>query len=245
MVIIDSETQFLNGPSSRGHELKQLVKVGLQMLKGFRKLHFIGPCITVFGSARFDENHSYYHKARIVGQRIAKMGFTTMTGGGPGIMEAANRGAKESGGYSVGCTIELPKEQGGNPYMDESVHFDFFFLRKLLMLKYSYAFIVMPGGFGTLDELFETVTLIQTKVLKSFPIVVMGKEYYKTITEMIEKMNNEETISEIDMELVLFTDSVDDAMQHIRKFVLENYLIEQKIKSPFWWLGERNKQKKL
>lgn len=235
---IDSSTQFLEGPSSRGHELKQLFKVCFQMMKGFRKLHFVGPCIAVFGSARLDEDHPYYKKARLLGQHIARMGFTTMTGGGPGIMEAANRGAKEAGGYSVGCTIELPMEQKDNPFMDTSVHFDYFFVRKLLMLKYSYAFIVMPGGYGTLDELFETVTLIQTKVLRNFPVVVIGKEFYTTIMEMIDKMHKAETISELDMELLLFTDSIDEAMIHIETYMSENYNIKSKSKKPFWWLGE-------
>ena len=238
MAIINSTTQFLNGPNSRGNEFIELIQVGLQMFRGFRKLHFIGPCITVFGSARFDKDHQYYKKGMELGNRIAQLGFTTMTGGGPGIMEAANRGAKESGGKSVGCTIQLPKEQTTNQYMDFFVHFDYFFVRKLLMLKYSYAFIVLPGGFGTLDELFETLTLIQTNVIKNFPVVVIGNNYYTTIMDMINKMNTEETISEVDMKLLLFTDSIDEAMSHIEKFVAQNYTIEKKNKRPFWWLGE-------
>lgn len=236
--LLDSSKQFISGPSSRGRELKQLVQVGLQMFKSFRKLHFVGPCVTVFGSARFTEDHDDYKIARTVGNRIAQMGFTTMTGGGPGIMEAANRGAKEAGGRSIGCTINLPMEQKENPYLDTSINFDYFFLRKFILLKYSYAFIVLPGGFGTLDELFETVTLIQTKMIENFPIVVIGKSYYQTMEAMITKMWEEETISKKDMDLILFTDSVDEAMSHIERFVKENYTVESKSQRPFKWLGE-------
>ena len=158
--VIDSETQYLDGPNSRGSEFTFIFRVMMQLLKGFRKLHFVGPCITVFGSARTEECNEDYKLAMGVGKEIAKMGFTTMTGGGPGIMETANRGAFENGGFSVGCTIKLPEEQSFNKFMNKFVSLDYFFVRKVLLLKYSYAFIVMPGGFGTLDELFETATLI-------------------------------------------------------------------------------------
>src|SRR3954447_10656899 len=140
-------------------------------MRGFRLLHFVGPCATVFGSARFTEDHRYYKMARELGGRLARAGFTVMTGGGPGIMEAANRGAKEAGGYSVGCNIELPREQKPNPYLDRWVTFRDFGIRKLMLIKYSYAFIVLPGGFGTLDEFFSTATLIQTEKIEDFPLV--------------------------------------------------------------------------
>src|SRR3989337_376827 len=168
---------FLDGPKSRSYELGFAFKVFKQFIRGFRMLHFVGPCITVFGSARFKEDHPYYQQAVEFGKRIAQMGFTTMTGGGPGIMEAANKGAFESGGQSVGCNIQLPFEQQANSYLHKSVTFEHFFVRKVLLIKYSYAFIIMPGGFGTMDEFFETLTLVQTKTLIQFPIVLFGKEY--------------------------------------------------------------------
>ena len=154
-------------------------------MRGFRKLHFVGPCVTVFGSARFTADHAYYVLAREVGQRLARAGFTVMTGGGPGIMEAANRGAKEAGGYSVGCNIELPQEQKPNPYLDRWITFRHFFVRKLMLVKYSYAFIALPGGFGTLDEIFETATLIQTDKIKDFPLVLVGKEYWRPLLDFL------------------------------------------------------------
>src|SRR6185369_6758309 len=180
--------QFLQGPQKRGFELRRAVSIFFEILRGFRKLHFLGPCVTVFGSARFTAEHQYYVLAREVGQRLARAGFTVMTGGGPGIMEAANRGAKEAGGYSVGCNIELPKEQRPNAYLDRWVTFPDFFVRKLMLVKYSYAFIALPGGFGTLDEIFETATLIQTGKIQNFPIVVMGTDYWRELTNLLEKM---------------------------------------------------------
>lgn len=236
--IIDSKLQFLDGPDSRGSEFGFSLKVFAQFIKGFRKLHFIGPAITVFGSARFSSENVYYKKAYEIGRELAGMGMSVMTGGGPGIMEAANRGCYEHGGYSVGCTIVLPEEQSENPYMHKSVQLDYFFVRKVLLLKYSYAFIVMPGGFGTIDELFETLTLIQTGILHNFPIVVFGLEYYKEVILMINKMIKAETISETDKDLLLFTDDISLAMSHIRKFIDVNYKVKLKKKKPLWWLGE-------
>lgn len=237
--IIDSNTHFLDGPNARGKELSFSINVFWQLLKGFRKLHFIGPCITVFGSARFKEGHVYYQKAREVGKRIGELGFTVMTGGGPGIMEAANRGAYETGAQSVGCAIKLPREQMVNKYMNTWLSVDYFFVRKVLMLKYSYAFVVMPGGFGTLDELFETVTLIQTAILNSFPIVVFGQDYFKGIKSMIHEMAEEETISKGDMELILFTDDIEEGVDHILRYISSNYKVESKKIKPLWWLGEK------
>ena len=151
------------------------------------------------------------------------MGFTVMTGGGPGIMEAANRGAFEHGGKSVGCNIHLPMEQQPNKYMQKWITFDYFFLRKAMLLKYSYAFIVMPGGFGTMDELFNTLTLIQTKSFTQFPVVLFGKSYYQSLVEMIRKMVNEETILNEDLDLLLVTDDIDEAMNHINTYISDNY----------------------
>ncbi len=238
VALFNKDTQYLEGPKSRRSELVFTLSVMFQFIKGFRKLHFIGPCITVFGSARFKEEHKYYIKAREIGERIHKMGFTVMTGGGPGIMEAANRGAFESGGYSVGCNIELPTEQKPNPYVHDSITFKHFFVRKVLMLKYSYAFVVMPGGFGTMDELYETLTLIQTSTINNFPIVLMGTDFYKEMMEFLDIMAERGTISKKDLELVLLTDDSDEAMQHIQKYINENYKIRLK-KRPLWWLFER------
>ncbi len=222
--LIPSKTHgYLDGPKPRGSELAFAWKVFRQFIKGFRGLHFVGPCITVFGSARFKEDHIYYAAAREFGRRIAALGFTTMTGGGPGIMEAANRGAYESGGISVGCNIELPFEQQANPYMHKWLNFEHFFVRKVLLIKYSYAFIIMPGGFGTMDEFFETLTLIQTKTLTQFPIVIYGKEYYKEMWEYLEFMAEQGTISRDDLKLVMLTDDIDEAMHHIHTYIKTHY----------------------
>jgi uncharacterized protein (TIGR00730 family) len=229
-LIPTKEQVYLDGPKSRGFELKFAIKVFLQFLKGFRTLHFIGPCITVFGSARFDANNIYYQKAREFGQKIAATGFTVMTGGGPGIMEAANRGAFESGGESIGCNIKLPFEQHYNPYLTKSVTFEHFFVRKVLLVKYSYAFIIMPGGFGTMDEFFETLTLVQTKSITEFPIVIFGKDYYKELMEAIEDMAVKGTIKKEDLNLVLVTDDVEEAMNHIHHYITTNYIVKKR-----WW----------
>jgi hypothetical protein len=235
--IFNPNSQFLAGPNGRGREFLFLIKVFFQFLRGFRKLHFVGPCVTVFGSARFTETNPYYQQARLMGKLLSEMGFAVMTGGGPGIMEAANRGAFDAGGQSIGCTIKLPKEQFSNPFMTRIVDFDYFFVRKVLLTKYSYAFVVMPGGFGTLDELFETLTLIQTGILHNFPVVIMGKEYYTDIMELIEKMINEKTISPDDQQLVKYTDDPVEACDHIRSFINRNYKVKYKAS---WILGEKS-----
>ncbi len=168
-IIPAKEHVYLEGPKSRGYELGFAWRVFWQFIKGFRTLHFVGPCITVFGSARFREGNHYYTEAREFGKRIAELGFTTMTGGGPGIMEAANRGAFENGGKSVGCNIRLPFEQKTNPYMHKSVTFEHFFVRKVLLVKYYYAFIIMPGGFGTTDDVFEAAKSVRTRSIIQLP----------------------------------------------------------------------------
>jgi uncharacterized protein (TIGR00730 family) len=236
-IIPPKEQVYLDGPKSRGYELEFAWRVFRQFIKGFRTLHFAGPCITVFGSARFKEDHPYYIEAREFGKRIAGLGFTTITGGGPGIMEAANRGAFENNGKSVGCNIQLPFEQKANPYVQKSVTFEHFFVRKVLLMKYSYAFIIMPGGFGTMDELFETLTLVQTKSITQFPIVLFGKEYYQPLVKNIEWMAEQGTISKEDMHLVLITDSVDEAMNHISNYISTNYKIRPRKR--LWWLFEK------
>ncbi len=236
-LIHPKQSVYLDGPKSRGYELGFAFRVFWQFIRGFRKLHFMGPCITVFGSARFKEDHPYYIAARAFGKKIAEMGFTTMTGGGPGIMEAANRGAFENGGTSVGCNIQLPFEQKENPYIQTSITFEHFFVRKVLLTKYSYAFIIMPGGFGTMDELFETLTLVQTKVITQFPVVLFGKEYYHELWDMFEHMAEKGTISKEDLSLVLLTDDIEEAMNHIHAYVQKNYKV--KPRKRFWWLFEK------
>ena len=235
-IIPAKEHAYLEGPKSRGYELGFAFRVFKQFIKGFRTLHFVGPCITVFGSARFKEDHPYYAQAREFGKRIAALGLTTMTGGGPGIMEAANRGAFENGGTSVGCNIQLPFEQQANPYLHKSVTFEHFFVRKVLLVKYSYAFIILPGGFGTMDEFFETLTLIQTKTITQFPIVLFGKEYYRELLETIEDMAKKGAIAKEDMNLVLVTDDINEAMEHIRTYITTNYKVVKynRVRFPFF-----------
>jgi uncharacterized protein (TIGR00730 family) len=237
VIIPPMQHVYLEGPKGRGYELLFAIRVFIQFIRGFRGLHFLGPCITVFGSARFKEDHPYYTKAREFGKCIAESGFTTMTGGGPGIMEAANRGAFENRGKSVGCNIRLPFEQKANPYVQKSITFEHFFVRKVLLVKYSYAFIIMPGGFGTMDEFFETLTLVQTKTITQFPIVLFGKDYYKPLMETIESMAKQGTIAKEDMDLVLLTDSVSEAMTHIRTYIKSNY--EVRPRKRYWWLFEK------
>lgn len=235
----EGDRGFLSGPKSRYEELRTLLKVGFEFMRGFRGLAFVGPCVTVFGSARTKEGTAYYEMAREVGSRLAGMGFTTMTGGGPGIMEAANRGAHEAGGRSIGCNIVLPFEQHANPYVDRWVDFDYFFVRKVLLLKYSYGFVVMPGGMGTMDEMFETVTLIQTGKIKDFPIVLMGKRFWEPLMEFVRHMADEGTISPGDIDLIFFTDSVDEAMEHLRCQAVRKYgLRKRRIPKGSTVLGE-------
>ncbi len=230
---------LLEGPNSRVRDLLLLLRAGRDLIRGFRTLHFVGPCVTVFGSARFDEHHRYYAMAREVGGALAKLGFTVMTGGGPGVMEAANRGAREAGGRSVGCNIKLPMEQVPNPYLDRWVNCHYFFVRKVLLLKYSYAFVVMPGGLGTLDELSEALTLIQTRKILEFPIVLMGRDYWAPFLAMVETMVEAGTVSAGDLDLMLVTDSVADAMAHLEQHAVQRFgLKRRKVPRASRWLGE-------
>lgn len=221
---------YLEGPKSRSYEFVFVWKVLWQTLKGIRTLHFVGPCITVFGSARFKSDHKYYIAAQEFGKRIAQTGFTTMTGGGPGIMEAANKGAFENNGYSVGVNIKLPFEQMPNPYLHKSLTLDYFFVRKTLLIKYSYAFIIMPGGFGTMDEFFETLTLVQTQTITQFPVVLFGKEYFQPLLDYMQFMADEGTVSVEDLKLVLLTDDIDEAMEHINTYIVKNYKVKPRHK---------------
>jgi uncharacterized protein (TIGR00730 family) len=231
--------RFLEGPGRRGLELARAAGIFLEFMKGFRALHFVGPCVTVFGSARFGADHPHYKLGREMGARLARMGFTVMTGGGPGIMEAANRGAKDAGGRSVGCNIVLPFEQQPNPYLDRYVLIRWFFVRKVLLVKYSYAFVVLPGGFGTLDELFETLTLVQTRTIQDFPVVVMGVEYWRPLRAMLERMADEGTIDRADLDRVVWTDSCEEAMEHIHAMSVRKFGLRPKVAEPRrWWLLE-------
>lgn len=209
----DKDKKLIEGPGRRLEDLRLLTSISLEFVKGFRAFFKVGPCVTFFGSARFKEDSKYYAMARHTAQLVARAGLTTMTGGGPGLMEACNRGAQEAGGASVGCNIALPLEQAPNAYLDSYVEFDHFFVRKVMLLRYSYAFVVMPGGFGTLDEVFETITLIQTKKIKNFPIVIMGTDYWGPMKDFIYgTLLKYRTISPEDLRLLYFTDDPEDAL---------------------------------
>lgn len=231
------EQQFLAGPRSRLSELGRAFRIFGECIKGFRALHFLPPCVTVFGSARFPEQNPWYQLARNVAHELSRTGYTIMTGGGPGIMEAANRGAREAGGLSVGCNIRLPHEQHPNPYIDRFVEFRYFFVRKVMLVKYSYAFVILPGGFGTMDELFEVATLIQTGKVKNFPLVLMGKSYWAPLVEFLRtKMVAEQTIDERDLDRILLTDDVAEAVEHVRAGTAAHL---RPVRKPNVLLGER------
>lgn len=235
----EKERLFLEGPRSRTKELWNIARISWEFLRVFRVLHFVGPCVTVFGSARFTAGHEYYELTRRVGAAVADLGFSVMTGGGPGLMEAANRGAKEVGGRSIGCNILLPFEQDPNPYLDHWLTVRYFFVRKVALVKYSYAFVVVPGGFGTLDELFEALTLIQTKKILNFPVVIFGTEYWKNLIEMMHDMAQKKSISADDLKLLLITDSIDEAMNHITKHSIEQFGLKREPPRRSWLLGEK------
>jgi len=233
-------SRFLQGPQSRGFELWRAITIFRELIYGFRKLHFVGPCVTVFGSARFPETHPYYQLAREVGKELARKGFTVMTGGGPGIMEAANRGAKEAGGLSIGCNIILPFEQKTNPYLDYWIDFEHFFIRKLMLIKYSYAFIVLPGGYGTMDELFEVLTLIQTGKLENFPVALIGRDFYGPGIEMIQQMVERKTINPEDRDKLLISDDPVESVKWVTDLAMKNFGLKygKHTFKPRWWLGE-------
>jgi uncharacterized protein (TIGR00730 family) len=236
-----TERRLLQGPHARRHELRQAVRIFAECVRGFRALHFVGPCVTVFGSARFDEAHPYYKLGMETGARLAEAGLAVMTGGGPGLMEATNRGARSAGGASIGCNIQLPKEQRPNPYLDRMVEFRYFFIRKLMLVKYSYAFIALPGGFGTLDEIFETLVLIQTGKVKKFPVILLGVDFWEPLVAMLrEKLLPAGTIDPVDVDRITLTDSVSEAVALIRDTAIRDFGLTYgpRIK-PRWYLGER------
>jgi uncharacterized protein (TIGR00730 family) len=234
------EELFLEGPRGRGFELGQAFCIFWELIYGFRALHFVGPCITVFGSARFPADHRYYALTRELGAKIARARFTVMTGGGPGLMEAANRGAKDAHGASIGCNIVLAKEQQPNPYLDKWVEFRYFFVRKLMLVKYSYGFVAAPGGFGTLDELFEVVTLIQTGKIKNFPVVLLGADYWSPLLEFLRQsvlMNA--AIDPKDLQEILVTDSPSEAVAFIQRCATEKFGLRYVRREPAKILFER------
>lgn len=232
-----AERRFLQGPQPRGSELWRAIRIFTEFIGGFRKLHFVGPCVTVFGSARFTEDHAYYQLGRDVGSHVAMAGFTVMTGGGPGIMEAASRGAKDAGGRTVGCNIDLPAEQEPNPYLDTVVNFQHFFVRKVMLVKYSYAFIVLPGGYGTLDEVFETATLIQTAKIHDFPIILMGETFWRPVLDVLRNtLATVGTIDDADLNLLRLTDSPQEAVDHIRNVATERFGLTYGPKAKRRWL---------
>jgi uncharacterized protein (TIGR00730 family) len=233
------ERKFLAGPRSRWRELWRAFRIFGEFIKGFRALHFLPPCVTVFGSARFREDNRWYQLAREVSAALAREGFTIMTGGGPGIMEAANRGARDAGGLSVGCNITLPHEQKHNPYLDRFVEFRYFFVRKVMLVKYSYAFVVMPGGFGTMDELFEAATLIQTRKIEDFPLVLMGVDYWRPMLEFLKtSMVQQGTIDQVDIDRILVTDDVATAVAHVKQGAQKHLAGMQAQPKPNVLLGE-------
>jgi hypothetical protein len=214
----DAEKHFLSGRRNRGADLESAVRLFLEFLKGFEALDFDGPCVTVFGSARFAPGHPYYETARQLGAELARAGYAVMTGGGPGIMEAANRGAREAGGISLGCNIKLPREQRPNAYLDRFVEFEHFFVRKVMLVKYSCAFVVMPGGFGTLDEAFEVITLIQNQKLELFPVVAVGGDFWTSLRQfLVDTLVPEGTISRDDLAMLNLADDARHAVEIIRR----------------------------
>ena len=235
----DPEARFLEGPRARRSELLWALGTFVEFIRGFRVLHFVGPCVTVFGSARFKEDHPYYALAREVGRGLAGLGFTVMTGGGPGIMEAANRGAKEAGGRSIGCNIELATEQAPNQYLDRWITFRHFFVRKVMLVKYSYAFVALPGGFGTMDEIFETATLIQTRKIRDFPLVLMGRDFWRPLIDFLhEPLERMALIDPTDASRIVVTDSADEAIAVIRDCAIPRFGLRYRAPKRRWFLRE-------
>jgi len=212
------EANFLAGAHSRLNEALRVFRIALEFIKGFQGFHFIGPSVTVFGSARFPEGHPYYDLARKTAKLLAEGGFNIITGGGPGIMEAASRGGLEGKRLSVGANIVLPHEQKPNPYLSKVVTFYYFFVRKVILVKYSVAFVVLPGGFGTLDEFFEALTLIQTGKLYQFPVVLMGKDYWKGLLDWMQNtLVAQGAITPEDLSYLIVTDDPQEALVAIQK----------------------------
>ena len=213
-----TEKLFLAGRRNRAADLESAVRFFLEFLHGFESFEFHQPCVTVFGSARFREDHRYYKLAREVGYALGKAGFAVMTGGGSGIMEAANRGAREAGALSLGCNIRLPREQKPNAYLDRFIGFEHFFVRKVMLVKYSCAFVVMPGGFGTLDEAFELATLVQNGKIERFPLIAVGRDFWGEMERFLdETLVGEGTITREELALLRLADTADEVVRIARE----------------------------
>lgn len=237
----NAEVRHLAGPQSRRFEMLHAGRLIAEYARGLRGLHFVGPCVTVFGSARITSDDHMYALARETGRHLAESGFSVMTGGGPGIMEAANRGAREGGGRSLGCNIRLPKEQQPNPYLDRVINFDHFFIRKVMLVKYSYGFVAFPGGFGTFDEVFEAAELIQTGKLREFPLVLVGADFWTPIVDTLrQQLLSRHLIDADDLARLMVTDSSADAAAHIQRLAMSKFGLHwQNAPRHHRWLGER------
>jgi uncharacterized protein (TIGR00730 family) len=204
----------------------RVFRIMAEFIEGFEMMHVIGPAVSVFGSARTQPGTPYYEMGRTLGRSLAEAGYTVVTGGGPGLMEAANRGAHEAGKPSVGLNIDLPHEQKPNPYISHLVNFRYFFVRKVMFLKYASGTVILPGGFGTMDELFELLTLVQTRRVESLPVVLMGKDYWTGLIEWLRvKMVGEQCIDVGDLDLFLVTDDTEEAVQFIKDRASEETII--------------------
>ena len=227
---LSSNQHFLNDQRTITDEIRDSHKVQADLWQGISAFSNIKNCVTVYGSVRFREGHEYYELARAMGKELAQNNFSVMTGGGPGVMEAANRGAKEGGGVSLGCNIILPFEQAPNVYVDQMVSFEFFFTRKVILRKNSVAYVLMPGGFGTMDEIFEVLTLIQTNKLSARPVVCLGKNYWKHLGNFIrETMIEAATISPSDLDLIFVTDDPAEAVTHIMNKIAHQVPVGEEI----------------
>ncbi len=209
------ERNFLMETRTPQAEKARLRRIQAEFERGFRRLYRLGPAVTVFGSARFKEGHRYYKMAVAVGRELAKAGFSVLTGGGPGIMEAANRGAHEAGGTSIGLNIILPFEQKPNPYVDDSIEFHYLFVRKVMLVKYSCAFVIMPGGLGTLDEMYEAGTLIQCQKIGPFPVIGMGTGFWSPLKPFTQHQIRAGAVGREELGFVRVTDSAKEAVELI------------------------------
>jgi uncharacterized protein (TIGR00730 family) len=217
---MDEKTQFVVDALSI-EESWRIFRIMAEFVEAIETLSQVKRAVSIFGSARTKPGDPYYQKAELLARLLAQKGFSVITGGGPGIMEAANKGAAEAGGRSVGMNIRLPFEQKPNPYANISIDYKYFFTRKVMFVKYAMAYVVMPGGFGTIDELFEALTLIQTKRIKSFPVILMGSEYWKGLLDWLRKtMLHDSKISPEDLELFQIIDDPEEAVRHIQKYVI-------------------------
>jgi hypothetical protein len=209
-----TEKLFLSGRRNREADLESAVRFFLEFLHGFESFDFDQPCVTVFGSARLGESHRYYTLARGIGRALAQSGFAVMTGGGSGLMEAANRGARESGGLSLGCNIQLPREQRPNAYLDRFIQFEHFFVRKVMLVKYSSAFVFLPGGFGTLDEAFELATLVQNGKIERFPLIAVGHDFWGELVRFFDRtLVREGTLSASELDLIRLAETPEDVVR--------------------------------